>query len=149
MIYVCSELTKSMSKKVQQDVRAVEGRLTARSCSRGNQASRFRSPDSHEKYRHRRRNEGRRLPDCRWVSACFMNIFVWVKAKNNDGRSVSNGDCETPRRVRHLRSEGLCGCAKSGGDAQASPFPSELGRQEHSSRCHRHHDESKPAKTTQ
>ena len=43
--------------------------------------------DSHEHYRHRRRNEGGRLHDCRRVSAHFVRPSALVKATEGSPRS--------------------------------------------------------------
>ena len=78
----------------------------------------------------------------------WMFHYVGGEATNNARTGVSTADCQTHRRVRRLRSEVLPGWTKSGGDAQAAPFPSASGRHEHTSRRH-HHGESNPAKTAQ
>ena len=47
----------------------------------------IKPPTSHEHYRHRRRNEGWRLPDCHRVSAHFGRPSALVKAAEGSPRS--------------------------------------------------------------
>ena len=47
----------------------------------------IKPPDSHEHYRHRRRNERGRLHDCRRVSAHFVRPSALVKATEGSPRS--------------------------------------------------------------
>jgi hypothetical protein len=47
----------------------------------------IKPPDSHEHYRHRRRNEGGRLPDCRRVPAHFLRPSALVRPTESSPRS--------------------------------------------------------------